>query len=72
MSLNRLFEFLVIGLLFGVIEDLIAITLATDQVINLKVLSITLVAALPFAIISELIIDHEKVQQFLKKYLKRR
>ncbi len=70
MSLNRILEFLIVGLLFGVIEDIIAISLATDKVIDLKVLLITFAAAFPFAFISELVIDHDKVQQFLKKYLK--
>ena len=54
----RLVEFFVIGFLFGIIEDLIAITIATDGYFELKYIWIAAIVALPFAIISELIVDH--------------
>jgi hypothetical protein len=67
MSLNRFLEFLIVGVIFGVIEDVIAITLATDHAIDLQVIMITLIAAVPFAILSEIIVDHDKFRSFLKR-----
>jgi len=56
----RLFEFLIIGILFGLAEDLLAIFLATDAEINLKVVWVVLAVAVPFAFISEIIVDHPR------------
>lgn len=56
----RLIEFVVIGVVMGLIEDLLAIQLATDTVINLKVIWIVLPVAFIFAFISEIIVDHPK------------
>lgn len=70
MSLNRFLEFLIVGVIFGVIEDVIAISLATDHAIDSKVIMITLLAAIPFAIISEIVVDHEKFRNFLRKKFK--
>ncbi|OGE25151.1 hypothetical protein A3H85_02520 [Candidatus Daviesbacteria bacterium RIFCSPLOWO2_02_FULL_40_8] len=66
MSVSRFLEFLIVGVVFGVIEDIIAITLATNQKIDLQVIMVTLVAAVPFAILSEIVVDHEKFRSFLK------
>lgn len=67
MSLNRFLEFLIVGVIFGVIEDVIAISLATDHEITAQVIMITLLAAVPFAIISEIVVDHEKFRALLKR-----
>lgn len=53
------------------VEDLIAISLATNEEIDLRVFMIAFFVALPFAIISELIVDHEKFRNFLSKFFKR-
>lgn len=53
-------EFLVVGVLIGVIEDVLAIFFATGARINLRVIWIAFLVALPFAIFSELIVDHPK------------
>lgn len=71
MSLNRFLEFLIVGVVFGVIEDAIAITLATDTKISIQVIMVTLVAAIPFAILSEIVVDHDKFKEFLKKLFKK-
>lgn len=66
----RIIEFLVIGLALGVLEDAIAIKSATGTAINFSVLKVAFIVALPFAILSELIVDHpdfwKKVMRFLK------
>lgn len=56
----RIVEFLVIGVAMGLAEDLIAIRLATDTVINGNVIWIVLMVAVPFAFISEIVVDHPR------------
>ena len=64
--LERLIEFLFIGVGLGLLEDLIAITLSTDAQITITTIIIVFLVALPFAIISELIVDHKDFH-FLKR-----
>ncbi|HEY4496839.1 MAG TPA: hypothetical protein VI432_01660 [Candidatus Paceibacterota bacterium] len=54
----RIIEFLVIGVLMGVIEDILAISLATDSKINPHVIWIVFIVAIPFAFLSEIVVDH--------------
>ena len=56
--LIRFLEFFVIGVGFGLGEDLIAIHFATDAEITMQTVYITLLVAFPFAIFTELIVDH--------------
>lgn len=57
--LERFLEFLVIGVAMGVVEDLIALKLATGASIDLKIVGIVLVVAVPFAALSELVVDRK-------------
>lgn len=50
-------EFLIFGVIMGVVEDMIAITLSTGQPITLNVIVIVTLVAIPFAAIGELIVD---------------
>jgi hypothetical protein len=50
-------EFLVFGVIMGVIEDLIAIKVATGATIDLRTIVIITLIAIPFAVIGELIVD---------------
>lgn len=61
----RLIEFLIIGVLFGLTEDLLAIWLATDAEIDLKVIWIVLAVAVPFAFVSEVVVDHPRFWEIL-------
>jgi len=61
----RFTEFLFIGLIMGVAEDLIAILLATDAKLSFHVFLVAFAVALPFAIISEFVVDHPKFWEFL-------
>ena len=70
ISRLRLLEFFIVGLALGVIEDLIAIWLATDSYIDLRVILIAALVALPFAIISEIIVDQKRFPKFIKNLLK--
>ncbi|AOV94399.1 hypothetical protein AQV86_00560 [Nanohaloarchaea archaeon SG9] len=56
---ERFLEFLTIGVLMGVIEDLIAVKLATGETIDLRMIGVVLLVAIPFAAFSELIVDHD-------------
>ena len=57
---NRLeifIEFLIFGIVMGVVEDLIAITLVTGATITWRSILIITLVAVPFAVIGELIVD---------------
>lgn len=54
----RLIEFLVIGIVMGVTEDIIAIAVTTDVEISPEMVAIIVTVALPFAVLSELVVDH--------------
>lgn len=56
----RVAEFLVIGVIMGTVEDLIAVALATDEAIDLKVFIVVLLVAIPFAFLSEVVVDHPR------------
>lgn len=56
----RIIEFLIIGVVMGIVEDLIAVRAATDTMINFGVIWIVFLVALPFAVLSELVVDHPR------------
>ena len=60
----RFLEFLVIGILMGVTEDLIAIRLTTDEPFTAEMVLIVVLVAIPFAAFAELVIDHEEFEPF--------
>ena len=61
----RIIEFLAIGVVMGTAEDLIAVALATDETIDLSVFLIVVLVAIPFAFISEVVVDHPRFWQKL-------
>jgi len=50
-------EFLIFGVIMGVIEDMIVVKLSTGEPITWKILGIITLVAIPFAAIGELIVD---------------
>lgn len=54
---TRIIEFIFIGVFFGVIQDLIAILIATDAALDLRVIGIVIAVTIPFAFVSEMIVD---------------
>lgn len=56
----RIIEFLVIGVVMGILEDLIAVSLATDDAIDMRVVGIVFLVALPFAFLSEIVVDNPR------------
>lgn len=69
--LNRFLEFFLVGLGLGVVEDLIAIFLVTGEPIDLRVFWIAFFVALPFAVFSELIVDHDKFKSLMKRWFRK-
>lgn len=57
--IERFLEFLLVGIGMGVVEDLLAVKIATGAVIDLNVIIIVTLIAIPFAAFSELIVDRE-------------
>lgn len=64
----QLLQFFVVGILMGVTEDLLAIHFATNAKITWHVLKIAFIVALPFAIISELIVDIKIFKKYFKDH----
>ena len=62
--LEVFFEFLIFGVIMGVVEDLIAIKLTTDAEFTPRVVLIVTLVAIPFAIIGEILVD--KKEWFMK------
>ncbi len=60
MRLGRMLEFFIIGVVMGIVEDIIAVSISTGASITWKVLLVVTLVAIPFAIISELVVDHFK------------
>ncbi|MCP6720180.1 MAG: hypothetical protein KJI72_02550 [Patescibacteria group bacterium] len=56
----RFLEFFLIGVVLGIFEDVLAVWFATGEPITPKVIGIVFLVALPFAVISEYIVDHPK------------
>lgn len=54
----RFLEFFIVGLMMGISEDLMAIYFSTGASIDLKVIIIAALVSLPFALFSELVVDH--------------
>lgn len=50
-------EFLIFGVVMGIVEDLIAVTLTTGEPITWRMIFIITLVAIPFAAIGELIVD---------------
>ena len=67
----HLVEFFVVGLVMGVTEDLLAIRFATEVAITWEVFKVSFLVALPFAIISELVVDFGVFRKFLFKNQKK-
>ncbi|HMQ02180.1 MAG TPA: hypothetical protein PKD79_03915, partial [Candidatus Doudnabacteria bacterium] len=56
----RILEFLLIGIGMGITEDMIAVMLATGESFSFHILIIVVAVAIPFAFISEIVVDHPR------------
>ena len=64
-------EFLVFGLVIGVIEDLIVVKLVTREPITWRIFSIAFLVALPFAFIGEILVDRIDFVEIWQKIFNR-
>lgn len=67
-----LLEFLVFGIIVGIAEDLLAVTLTTGEPITWKVIGIVVAVAIPFAFVGEIIADNVHIEKRIEHWLKRR
>ena len=61
MRLGRILEFFIIGVAMGIVEDILAVTVSTGSPVTWKIILVVTLVAIPFAIISDLIVDHFKL-----------
>lgn len=66
------FELLIFGIVIGITEDLLAIKLATDQPITLKVIGIIIIIAVPFAVLGEVIFDRIDFSKIFQRLFERK
>jgi len=74
MNLKRLeffLEFLVFGIIIGMVEDLIVVKIATGEIITWSIFGIVVLIAIPFAALGKLLVDKIDFVKILTKYLKR-
>ncbi len=76
MAINklRIIEFIIIGLVANSLDNIVAIRFAAGAELTLAVLGKIFLLVIPFAVLSELIVDHpdfwKKVMKFLKLEIK--
>lgn len=67
----RFLEFFIVGVIFGILEDLLAIVFATGHPITLRVFLIATFVAVPFAVISELFVDSPRFRRDIHRAISR-
>lgn len=70
-KLEVAFEFLIFGIIIGIVEDLIAVKLTTGVAITLRTIGIIVLIAIPFAIIGELIADNIDFVKLYRRIFKK-
>ncbi len=56
----RILEFIIAGLLIDLVENMVTVKFATHEPITWQVVGVAFLVVIPFAIITELVIDHPK------------
>ena len=62
---SRLIEFLIVGIGMGVTEDVLAVWLVSGEPVRVTDMWLVLLIALPFAFVSEWVVDHPRFPQQL-------
>ena len=60
-------EFLILGIIIGVVEDIIVIKVLTDHIFTLKDFGIIVLIAIPFAFVGEILVDKIDFAEILQK-----
>jgi len=71
-KLEVFLELLVFGIVIGIIEDLIAIKLATGDPITWHVIGTVVLVAIPFAILGEVIFDRIDFATILQRMFEKK
>ncbi len=66
------FELLIFGIFVGILEDLIAIKLATGDPITWKVVGIVVVVAIPFAFLGEVVFDNIDFSEIFRRWFEKK
>jgi len=61
-------EFLIFGVVVGVVEDIIAVKITTGEPITLKIVGIIVFIAIPFAILGEILVDQVDFVKIWRKF----
>lgn len=64
-------EFLIFGVLIGVIEDLIAVRVVANEPITLEVVKVVVLIAVPFAFLGEIVIDRIDFVEIVKRIFRK-
>lgn len=62
-------EFLVFGIILGIVEDALAVKLTTGEAITWNTIGIIVLITIPFAILGEVVVDNIDHFNFFKKIL---
>jgi len=65
------FEFLIFGIVVGIVEDLIAVKVATDAPITPHVVGVVILVAIPFAFLGEVLVDRIDFIAVFKKIFRK-
>lgn len=65
-------EFLIFGIIVGVIEDLIAVEIVADVAITWHVIGIIVLISIPFALLGEVLVDRIDFIEIFRKYFKKK
>jgi len=71
-KLEVFLEFLIFGIIIGVIEDLIAVTVATGEPITWKIIGIIVIIAISFAYLGEVVADQVDFTKYLEKWFSKK
>lgn len=68
-KLEVTFEFFLFGIIFGVIEDIVAVKIISGDKITWQVVGIVVLIAIPFAIIGEILEDNIDFSKFMRRFV---
>lgn len=61
-------EFLIFGIVIGVVEDILAVFITTGEPITFRIVGLVIMIAIPFAIIGEIFADNVDFSRIIQKY----
>lgn len=68
-KIEVMLEFLIFGIVIGVVEDIVAVKITTGEPITLKIVGIIVLIAIPFAIIGEIFADNVDFSKYIRRVL---